>query len=195
MARVFGKRCVCDGITFASESERDYYKFLIRMKAQGKIKDFEIQPNYPLQEEFTTEFEERFDDIKIQSMSITPDYLVTLNDGNKILLDTKGANLISEASQMRRKLFLYQNKNIPLFFIGIIPKYLGGDSIWVEVTQGKDFLAKLKNKYNTIYPEAKKSRSKPVQWKVKDWDEYFEYESLDGLFYIWKKTKSNRKKK
>ena len=185
----FGKRCTYDGINFASEPERDFYKKLVDLKKKCKIKDFEIQPNFPLQEEFYTEFKERFDNVKIQPISITPDYLIILNDGNEILIDTKGQDQIEEASQIRRKLFLYQNKHIPLYFIGVIPIYLGGENIWVEVTQGKDFLNKLKNKYNNTYPEAKGSRSKPVKWSVKNWDEYFEYEDIDGLFYKWKKTK------
>lgn len=192
MAR-FGIKCTYDGITFASEPERDFYIKLVELKKQGKIKDFIVQPNYPLQEEFTTEFDGRWDNVKIQPISITPDYHITLNDGNEILLDTKGANCIEEDSQLRRKMFLYQYKSIPLFFIGQLPIYLGNKA-WVDVTKGQDFLAKLKSKYNKIYPNAKKSRTKPVNWKVKDWDQYFEYENVDGLFYRWIKTKMTKKK-
>lgn len=206
MAR-FGKKCIEDGITFASEPERDFYLRLKELKKDGKIQDFHVQPEFPLQEAFETNFNDRWDNLKIKETVIKPDYQVLLNDDEVILLDTKGANCIEPESQLKRKIFLYQNKEVPLFFIGQLPKYLGGE--WVNVTKGVDFLPKLKTRYNNTYfndildynknrPKGTKAkqipRSKPVNWKVSDWDEHFEYEDVDGLFYIWKKTKRKIKK-
>jgi len=183
----YGIRCEYDGYVFASEPERDYYIKLVELKKEGKIKDFIIQPNFSLQEEFETEFSDRWDNVKIQAIGITPDYHVTLNDGNEILLDTKGADSIEEASQLRRKLFLYKNRSIPLFFIGVLPKYLGG--VWVEVSSGCNFLSKLKNRFNKIYPNVNKRSKDCPKWSISDWEEHFDFKDIDGLFYKWEKTK------
>ena len=200
MAR-FGKRCEFDGYKFASEPERDFYIKLKKLKQNGKIKDFEVQPEFLLQEEFTTEFNERWDDVKIKEINIRPDYSATLNNGEKIYLDSKGSNQIEPESQLKRKMFLFQNRNVPLFYVGQLPKYLGG--VWVCVDKGNDFLSKLKTRYNNVNfsdiiehnknkskGEKNKQipRSKPITWKVSDWDQHFEYDDVDGIFYKWKKT-------
>lgn len=188
MAR-FGKRCELDGINFASEPERDFYIKLKNAKAEGRIWDFTVQPEFLLQEEFETNFSERWTNVKIKEFVIKPDYQVVLNDGEVILIDSKGGNQVEVESQLKRKIFLYQNREFPIFYVGQLPKYLGGE--WVEVSKGQDFLAKLKTRYNSIYFKgvSKIPISKPVKWKVSDWDEHFEYEDVSGLFYQWKRTK------
>ena len=188
---IYGKKCTYDGYKFDSESERDFYKKLKLLKQKGKIKDFSLQPNYLLQGEFTTEYNERWENYKVPSISYTPDYWVLLNDDNEILIDCKSGNYTMEDSRLRANVFQYNNRELPLFYIGLLPKYLGG--VWVNVTKGSDFMGKLKNKYNSLYPNAKKSKNKPVQWYVDDWEKYFEFENVDDMFYIWKSTKRIKK--
>ena len=186
MAR-FGIRCECDGYKFDSEPERDFYLLLVKLRSQGLIKAFEMQVSYPIQEEFTTEFE-GYMNVKIQPISYVADYVVTILENEEIIIDSKGQDSIEETSQIKRKLLLHKNRNIPIYFVGKLPIYLGG--VWVEVSKGADFLAKLKNKYSKLYPQSKGNKSKPVKWNVKNWEEYFEFESIcGGAFWIWSSTK------
>ena len=97
------------------------------------------------------------------------DFEVTLNNGQMIYIDTKGQ--IEEAAQIKSKIFKYKYPVEPIYFIGKLPKYLGNE--WVEVTKGKDFRGKLKNKYTS--ENGKWSRSKP-NWNVINWNDYFEFE-------------------
>ena len=77
------------------------------------------------------------------------------------------------------------HKELPLYFISVLPKYLGNE--WVEVTKSKDFRGKLKNKYQKIYGKWK--RNQTPNWSTKDWEKYFEFKNMYGLFYKWTKTK------
>ena len=193
----FGKKTEIDGIRFDSESEALFYLKLKKFKKHGKIKDFRIKNQYILQEDFTTEYNSRFDNVKLDPITYNPDFWVLLNDDNEVLIDTKGGSgaCNEEEAKLKRKALLYQNKKLPVIFISQLPIYLcGNKDTWVENTNGRDFHAKLKNKYQKLYPAAKGKRIKPVNWKVDNWDEYFEYEDIDGLFYVWKATKKVKKK-
>ena len=188
----YGNKCVCDGITFDSESERDFYLKLKDFKSKNKIKDFEVNPTFTLQPSFETEYNDRFINSKEKPITYIVDYSVTLNSGDKILVDTKGGSGMTneETAKIKRKLLSFQHKNIPIFFISKCPNYLsGGKEIFIENTNGKDFYSKLKNKYYKIHPEQKKKRGKKdIQWTIDDWYKYFEFDNIDDLFYVWRKT-------
>lgn len=186
----YGKKCEKDGYKFDSESERDFYLKLKSFKRQKKIKDFEINPTYILQNGFETEYVS-FPNSKEKPITYVIDYSVTLNDDTHILVDTKGAGgqTVEEVAKLKKKLFQYINREIPLFFISKCPNYLSDKEAWVCVNGGSDFYSKLKNKYYNVNPNQKKKYGKKdVQWTIKDWEDYFEFESVSDLFYIWKKT-------
>lgn len=184
------KKCVYDNINFDSESERDFYIKLKSFKKQKKIKDFSLNPTYVLQEGFETEYID-FPNSKEKPITYIVDYSVTLNSGQTILVDTKGASgqTVEEVAKLKRKILLSQHKDTPIFFISKCPKYLAENETWICVNGGTDFYSKLKNKYYNLYPEQKKKRGKKdIQWTVNEWKRYFEFEEVGGLFYIWKKT-------
>ena len=186
----FGKKCEKDGYKFDSESERDFYLKLKSFKRQKKIKDFEVNPTYILQDGFETEYVS-FPNSKEKPITYIIDYSVTLNDGTYILIDTKGASgqTVEEVAKLKKKMFQYSNRKTPLFFISKCPNYLSDKETWVCVNGGSDFYSKLKNKYYNVNPSQKKKRGKKdVQWTTKDWEKYFEFESVSDLFYVWKKT-------
>jgi len=193
MAR-FGKKCTYDNFNFDSEAERDFYIYIKSIKTKGGIKDFIMQVTYPLQEEFTTNFDHSWTNVKIQPIVFSPDYLITLNDDSQILVDTKGSSgCIEVDSQLRRKMLLYRNPTIPIIFIAKLPIYLG--SKWVEITAGSDFQAKLRLKYGKLYPSSKGNKSKPINWKIDNWKEYFNFHEVSGMFYVWDNTITIKKTK
>ena len=124
-----------DNINFDSETEKDYYIKLKHLKLDGKILGFETQVPFTILKEFLD-----FEGTKIPSIDYIIDFRVFLKDGREIFIDTKGDT--EEVARLKSKMFMEQNRTLPLYFISILPKYLGND--WVEVTKSKDFRSKLK---------------------------------------------------
>ena len=183
---IYATKCTYDNIKFDSETERDYYIKLKLLKEEGNIKDFEMQVPYLLQDEFIN-----FRDKKEQKIEYVADYVVTLNDDTIVVIDTKGSkNTTEEVARVKQKIFMYKNKEIPIYFVAELPKFLGKE--WVDISKGSDFSGKLRKRYTDI--NGKWARGKP-NWTTKDWTEHFEFEDFHGLFYIWHKTKTRKKTK
>lgn len=115
-----------DGIVFDSKMESDYYIKLKNDLANGLIKDFELQPEYLLQDKYIIvdgqviegshpEFEKikRKNKAKtIQAIKYRGDFLVTELDGTVICRDTKGQS--TTEFEIKRKLFMHKYPNIKL---------------------------------------------------------------------------------
>jgi len=174
-----------DGMIFDSKSELEYYKILKSKKENKEIKDFECSPKYILQESDWLNWRGE----KQSSIDHYPDYLVTLNSGEQIILDTKGggtANHNTDA-KIKKLIFEYLNREIPYYYISKLSNFLGGD--WVESSPRHDFYTKIRNKYKKIYPNEnpKKKWATCKKFTSEDWGEYFDFVNVDELFYIMKK--------
>ena len=182
----YSKKCEYDGIKFDSETERDFYIKLKRAKSLGRIKGFAMQVPYLIQEEF-----KNFKDKKEQKIEYIADYVIDLLDDSMIIVDVKGSKKTTEeVARIKQKIFMYKNKDIPIYFVAQLPKYLGG--VWVEISKGSDFSGKLKTKY--VNTNGKWKHGKP-NWTIENWEQYFEFDNIAGLFYMWKATKKVKKKK
>lgn len=180
-----GNKVKLDGYTFLSGSEKDFYLKLKKAKKEGRIKDFEIAKKYILQDSFVNWRGKKEDEILHY-----PDFLITRNDGSQYIIDTKGGSYHESEAVIKRKLFMYQNIDLPYYFVSKTPRFLG--SAWVETTVGNNFEKKLRLVYKKIYPlETKKTKASPKLTK-KDIDKYFDYEYLDGLFYVMNKMYTKR---
>jgi hypothetical protein len=180
LAKSFEKT-IYDGILFDSVSEAEFYKKLQQAKIKGDIKEFDLSPEYILQEEFTN-----WRNGKESSIKHYPDYLVTLNDSNQIILDTKGGSQHETDAKLKRKIFQYQNKEVPYYYVSICPKFIGG--LWVETSPNFDFMKKLRTKYDSLFPNVNKRLKIAPQLGIDKWSEYFEFHDVAGLFYVWDKT-------
>lgn len=182
MARSY-KKTIIDKISFDSETEALFYLRLKQAKKAGKIKEFIISPKYELQEYFINTR-----GVKESSIDHYPDYLITLNDDTNIIVDTKGGGGIvhENDAKLKRKMWQYQNRGIPYYYVSLTPKYLG--SFWVESTPYFDFFKKLQTKYKKVYPEVKKYQRNRPQFLPKEWKEYFIFHNIAGVFYTWEKT-------
>ena len=179
MAKSYQKTIV-DGISFDSTTEAEFYEKLKVAKKQNKIKDFEISPKYLLQESFTN-----WRGGKESEINHLPDYLITLLDDTKIVVDTKGSSMHETDAKLKRKIWMYNNQEIPYYYASLCPKYIGGQ--WVETSPNADFLKKLKNCYDKLYPNVNKRLGNTPKLNVSDWNRYFEYHDVAGLFYIMDK--------
>lgn len=86
-----------DGHKFDSKLEAQYYTFLKRKKATGKIKDFSLQPRYTLQETF------KRDGKTYRSITYIADFEVLHNDGSTQVIDVKG--MMTDVFKIKAKMF------------------------------------------------------------------------------------------
>jgi len=184
------QKTVVDDISFDSTTEAEFYEKLKLAKSQNKIKDFEISPKYLLQESFTN-----WRGGKESEINHLPDYLITLLDDTKIVVDTKGSSMHETDAKLKRKIWMYSHQDIPYYYASLCPKYLSGQ--WVETSPNADFLKKLKGCYDKLYPNVNKRLGNAPKLNVSDWDKYFEYHDIAGLFYVMDKmyTKKELEKK
>lgn len=120
------KRTTIDGIKFDSMMESDYYIKLKEDLKDKKIKNFELQPEFVLQEAFIlvegeaiVRSDERFDKLKRKHKAPTnrgikyiSDFKVTYNDNSVKIIDVKGKE--TPVFNMKRKMFDYQNPGLKL---------------------------------------------------------------------------------
>ena len=109
------KKTVIDGITFDSKDESLYYQALKNMKANGLIKDFELQPKFILQESFVK------DGKKYRAIHYIADFKVINNDGSFYIVDIKG--ILTTEFKIKMKLFNYKYPDIELKLISRSVKF------------------------------------------------------------------------
>lgn len=172
-----------NGVKFKNETEVEFYQLCELAVKDGRIKSFEYNVMYEL---FPSFFDWRGK--SMTAITHSPDFILTLNDDSKLVIDTKGggAEIHDEVSVVKRKIWMYYNQNIPYYMISKTVKYLGDE--WVESSKRNDFHTKIKTKYKKIYPnENTRKYSTCATFVREDWNNYFEVENILGLFYTYTK--------
>lgn len=101
-------------IKFDSIEELSYYKFLSQLKQKGIIKHIELQPRVTIQPSFKRCGK------RYMAITYRPDFLVEFCNGKQIYFDLKGMS--TQAGELRRKMFAYQNET-PLVWVAGSKKY------------------------------------------------------------------------
>ena len=96
---------VIDGITFDSQKEANYYCELKIQKRAGEVKDFELQPEFILQEEFRDKNGNWHHAIKYRA-----DFKVIYQDGREEIIDNKGHK--TQVYRIKKKMLLKRYPNI-----------------------------------------------------------------------------------
>ena len=109
------KKTTIDDIVFDSKDEALYYQALKDMKAKGLIKDFELQPEFILQEGFEK------DEKKYRAIKYTADFRVLTNNDYSYIVDVKG--MLTTEFKIKMKLFNYKYPDIELRLISRSIKY------------------------------------------------------------------------
>lgn len=122
------KKTEFNGITFHSKKECDYYKWLLALKEAGDIKDIRLQPEFIVFEGERHISNSKFKDIesklfknkeikgKQQDIKYIADFEITLNNGDKIVVDVKSSEgNLTEVYRIKRKLFLKKYPEIEFF--------------------------------------------------------------------------------
>lgn len=125
-----------DGIKFDSTMEADYYEYLKAEKEAGRIKEFSLQPKFPLQEAFKKYGR------TIRAMMYIADFKVKYADGTELIIDVKGRETAD--FKLKRKLFDYKYIDLSLKLV-IWDKR---NSMWADYDefQKAERLRKKKNK-------------------------------------------------
>lgn len=118
------KKVEIDGIEFDSIVEGEYYAYLKDLKKKGKIKDFEVQPLYVIQDSFVKSGK------KWSQIKYTADFRVVYHDLTEEVIDIKG--FTTTAFALKRKMF---EKKFP-FPLKLVTKSLI-DGGWIELDQLK----------------------------------------------------------
>lgn len=103
------KRTTVDGITFDSQREAEYYYELKLLKRAGRIKDFELQPEFILLEDFT-----KFGK-KIKGIKYRADFKIIHNDSSVEIIDVKGFQ--TKDFKLKKKLFDNQYRDLKLTLV------------------------------------------------------------------------------
>ena len=106
MSKYNNKKTTIDDIVFDSKNEALYYEALKDMKAKGLIKDFELQPEFILQEGFEK------DEKKYRAIKYTADFRVLTNNDSSYIVDVKG--MLTTEFKIKMKLFNYKYPDIEL---------------------------------------------------------------------------------
>ena len=125
MSKYNNKKVVCDGITFDSIAERDYYIHLLTLKQRGFVTDIQLQPSFLLQEKF------RKHGKVFREILYKADFQVTYADGHTEIVDVKG--MVTKDFAIKHKLFEYKYPTLRLLLMAH-SKFDGG---WIELDELK----------------------------------------------------------
>lgn len=98
------KKATVDGITFDSKKECDYYCELKIRRMAGEIKDFDMQVPFEVQPPF------KRNGRAIRAINYIADFVITLPDGKKQVVDVKGFR--TDVYKLKKKLLLYRYPDI-----------------------------------------------------------------------------------
>lgn len=124
MTKYGNKKTCYDGITFDSKLECLFYIDLLEAIKSNKIKRFELQPQFVLQDKFEKNGK------KYRPILYKADFRIFFNDGTSCIIDCKGMETIE--FKLKKKLFVYKYDE-PLYCMTHIKKYGG----WIELEQLK----------------------------------------------------------
>ena len=103
MPKYNNRKIEFDGYKFDSLVERDYYRYLVHLKDNNHIKDFEVHPKFELQQSF------RYKKKTIRAITYTADFKVIKNDGTIDIVDVKGVK--TNEFKIKEKLFKFKFKD------------------------------------------------------------------------------------
>ena len=125
MSKYNSSKVIVDGIEFDSKLESEFYILLKDRLNKDEILWFTIQPKY----ELIPKYEKL--GIKHRSINYSPDFLIKHLDNTLECVDCKG--FLTQASELRIKLFNYTYPDIKLTLLSYCKKYGG----WIEIDELK----------------------------------------------------------
>jgi hypothetical protein len=116
------KKITVDGITFDSKDEARYYEYLKKLKAKGKIVNFELQPKFVLIPAF------EYKGKKERPATYTLDFLIYNLDGTETYVDVKGDS--TPQGELKFKILKHLHQDMDFRWISRSLKY--SESGWID---------------------------------------------------------------
>ena len=156
MGKIYHKKTEVDGIVFDSQTEAEYYQYLKEEMNMKRVRKFEMQKEFILQEKFLIVNGERIDETNknfkkiqkanpgctTQAIKYIADFVVDYADGTKRVIDVKGQKTVD--FKIKEKMFNYKYPEYNKLYC--VVKYNGK---WMEYDEA-----------NKIKRERKKQKSK-----------------------------------
>lgn len=142
MGKIYHKKTEVDGIVFDSQTEAEYYQYLKEEMNHKRVKRFEMQKEFILQEKFLlingTRIEESNKDFKklqkanpgctTQAIKYIADFIVYYSDGSVKVIDVKGQKTVD--FKIKEKMFNYRYPEFNGLYC--VVKYAGQ---WMEYNE------------------------------------------------------------
>ena len=142
MGKIYHKKTEVDGIIFDSQTEAEYYQYLKEEMNMRRVRKFEMQKEFILQEKFLIVNGERIDesnkDFKkiqkanpgctTQAIKYIADFVVDYADGTKKVIDVKGQKTVD--FKIKEKMFNFKYPEYNKLFC--VVKYKGQ---WMEYNE------------------------------------------------------------
>jgi hypothetical protein len=122
MSKYLSKKITVDGICFDSKDEAKYYEYLKRIKATGKILNFELQPKFILIPSF------KYKGKTERAATYTLDFTIYNLDGTKTYIDVKGFS--TQQGEFKFKLLKSIHPELDFRWVASSIKY--GVNGWID---------------------------------------------------------------
>lgn len=132
-----------DNILFDSEMEKDYYIYILDLKAKGKVVSIQLQPIYELFKGYIRKCDKK----KILPICYYLDFKITYADGSIQVIDVKGSPPKADCL-IKRKMFEKIYPDLDFHWVSWSAK----DGGWIEYDQ----LVKLRRERKKVKAKAKK---------------------------------------
>jgi hypothetical protein len=119
------KKIIINGEKLDSRLEADYYLYLLELKRENNIVDFDLKPTFILQPAFVK------NGVKFSAIKYIADFSVSYPDGTVEIVDTKG--IITPDFALKKKIFEY---NFPTLHLRIL-KFVQSMGGWIEFDEWK----------------------------------------------------------
>jgi hypothetical protein len=142
MGKIYHKKTEVDGIIFDSQTEAEYYQYLKNEWNMKRVKKFEMQKEFILQEKFLivdgekiTESNKDFKKLQkanpgctIQAIKYIADFVVNYSDGSVKVIDVKGQKTVD--FKLKEKMFNFKYPEYNKLYC--VVKYQGQ---WMEYNE------------------------------------------------------------
>lgn len=140
MSKYGSEKITIDGICFDSKMEGQFYEYLKDKMAKGEIQNFELQPEFILQDAFM-KYGKKYKAIRYKA-----DFMVYLNDEDFIVYDVKGFETAD--FKLKKKMFEFKYRDFK--FKCITRNLTHGKEGWIEVDELKKIRLKNRKTKNSI---------------------------------------------
>ena len=117
-----------NGRVFDSIMEAKFYVYLLHLKHDGEIQDFDCQVKYELQPKYRSKHTGKI----VRPIYYIPDFVITKNNGSIAAIDVKGQE--TDVFKLKEKLFEYKYPDIDFYCV----QWRASSNDWMTLDEIKE---------------------------------------------------------